>query len=171
MADERTARRRRPDDALSTESDRTKLMLLAAVAATAAGAIYGARTASEPGADGFPAFPRPGEQFGYRRAFRALGYATAIVGVGAAFGVHAVCSHLDAWTARDFAAAMHLRLAGTRERLVGALEPAGDAFGQATKRFVHAHFDRMIEDLQRQLFGHAGAPSASDRGLTRPPAA
>ena len=164
-----TTRPRGANDALSTEADRTELLLLVAVGATAAGAIYGVRSASERGADGF--FPRPGEQFGHARALRALGYATAIVGAGAALSVHAVCSHLDAWSARDFAAAMHLRLAGTRERLVGALAPAADAFGRATKRFVNVHFDGTVEDLQRRLFGAAGAPSASGERQPRPPGA
>lgn len=159
-------------------SDRTEVLLAGAAASLAVGVVYGVRTAAqqEPGADGAQrAFPREGEKFGYRRAFKALGYATAIVGLGGALAVHAVCSHLDVWTAPAFAAAMRELLAGPRNRLQGSLQPAGEVVSAATKKWVHTDFDGWIVALQARIRPLLAvqptveAPADGQGGAPRPP--
>lgn len=147
-------------------SDRTEVALACAAASVAVGAVYGVRTADSAGAP----FPKGGEAFGYRRAFHALGYATAIVGISGALAVHAVCSHLDVRTAREFADAMRERLAAPREQLQGVLRPAGELVGASTKKVVHGDFDRWIEALQERirplLAVQPAPPSAGGHGAS-----
>ncbi|KAJ1640293.1 hypothetical protein T492DRAFT_931304 [Pavlovales sp. CCMP2436] len=161
-------------------SDFISELLAAAAASLAVGVAYGVRAAGDSGelaANGsrLP-FPKAGEQFGVRRAFHAFGYATAIVGVGAAIAVHVVCTNLDAWTARDFATAMRARLAAPRmqmqaallpasAQMQAALHPASAALGVATKKYVHADFDQMVVGLQRRLFVTSPSPAASSEQM------
>jgi hypothetical protein len=154
-----------------------ELLLAGGAASLAVGGVYGIRSTAQSEAQHAATLPAGGEKFGYARAFRALGYATVIVGVGATVAVHVVCTRLDVWTAREFAAAMRERLAAPRDRMLHTLQPAGDAVGAWTKRFVHARFDQSIEELQRRLFGQAGAGGGVDgvepigESTARPPRA